>query len=129
MSRAVYRLRLDDGNQGIPLTSPYGPGALWLRAGLELPDLGPGMSLEAGALFLSKNTAADLLNTVYEASDAIKNAPRTSYFELSASAKYSWKSFAFTFAPLLAARDRELWAELALGVSWAFELRKEYRGE
>lgn len=28
LSRAVYRLRLDDGAQGIPLTSPYGPGRI-----------------------------------------------------------------------------------------------------
>ena len=124
LGRAVYRLKLDEGSQGIPLGSPYGPGALWFRGGLDLPDLGPGLSLKAGAPLLSKNTAADLLNTLYEASSAVENAPRTLYFELAASARYSWKSLSFTFAPLFAVRDGEIWAELALGASWKYEIRK-----
>lgn len=123
LARAVYRLRLDDEAQGIPLTSPYGPGALWLRAGLNLPKLRPDLSLEAGALLLSKNTAADLLNTPYATSETVANARRMIYGELSVSARYTWKSFAFTCAPLLAVRDGTVWGELALGASYALDLR------
>lgn len=121
LARAVYRLRVNSEAQALPLTSPYGPGALWLRGSFDLPNLTPDMSLNLGVLVLSKNTEADLLNTPFENDPAVANAPRILYIEASASARYIYKAFTFALSPLLAVRDGEVWAELALDASYALD--------
>ena len=70
-----YRYLLGtNGDAGlIPLTSPYGPGALWFRllAGQELGLLG--LRLGTDILLLGKNTAANLIVTPYD--QTVPNAP------------------------------------------------------
>lgn len=115
LARAIYRLRVDWGAQALPLTSPYGPGSLWLRGSFDLPNPAPSLSLRAEGLFLSKNRLADLVNTPYTYDAAVAEAPRTIYGEVSLMARYVWRAFTLTLTPILAVRDGEFWAEAAIG--------------
>jgi len=69
-----------------------------------------------------------LLHTEFAASEAVANAPRTIYGELSVTARYTWNAFAFTCVPLLAVRDNDLWAELTLGAAYSLNLRMPVKG-
>ena len=92
--KAIYRIYLDGENQLIPMTSPYGPGAIWVEANTEI-NTTFGLS---GCLFfnyLNKNTLADLVSTAYERADEVMaEAPRLNQFE--AGIELSYKLFGFT---------------------------------
>jgi hypothetical protein len=121
LSRAIYRIALDTGTRVLPLTSPYGPGAFWVEADVELADiLGYGsIGLDFG--YLSKNPLADLTNTAYEASETVKNAApvRTVNIGVPVSFdRYRWLDVHVT--PALFIRNGEVWFQADMGARYRF---------
>ncbi|HUW40080.1 MAG TPA: hypothetical protein VMV90_03650 [Rectinemataceae bacterium] len=118
LARAQYRYLLSDNGEAglIPLTSPYGPGALWCRldASQELGDTG----LAAGPrlLLLGKNVAANLIDTPYDTSDA--NAPWEFYGQLGLALKWRSGAFDFSAAPAACVRDYSWWVESSFAVTY-----------
>lgn len=88
LARQVARYYTDDGD-GIllPFSSPYGPGAAWLKLDASARPLAAWLTLSLDALILSKNTAADLVDTPYRRDPAVENAPRTLFIELGLKAR------------------------------------------
>ncbi len=83
LARHVARYYTDDGDGIIlPFSSPYGPGALWLQVDAEIKPFGSWLSFGLDFFFLSKNTQANLITTLYERSATVANAPRTVFVEL-----------------------------------------------
>lgn len=117
LARAIYRFRLDWSAEALPLTSPYGPGAAWVKGAYILRQVLPDLDLRADALVLSKNREANLLATVFLRDPAVQNAARTLYTEISAEALYTLAGFTFRVRPLFAVRDGTPWFELSLGAT------------
>jgi hypothetical protein len=76
LAKMIARYKSDSGEILLPLTSPYGPGALWaeLRIGARHERMPLGLGLEV--LVLSKNTEADLVTTAFKDDEAVAKAPR-----------------------------------------------------
>ena len=75
LSKAIYRLNVDNGNKTLPLTSPYGPGVIWFASSATVA-LSDTLRLTLDYELLSVNTEANLFTTPYEEDDAVKNADR-----------------------------------------------------
>ena len=75
LARAIYRLEGDGTRPSMPLTSPYGPGALWFRARASLEWRGARAALRYRAL--GRKPGVDLYTTSYASSDAIEATART----------------------------------------------------
>ncbi|MFW5843340.1 MAG: hypothetical protein ACOCW6_05400 [Spirochaetota bacterium] len=75
LSKAIYRLNVDNGNQTLPLTSPYGPGVVWLAGSASLA-VSDAVRLTLDCELLSVNTEANLFTTPYDEDDTVKNADR-----------------------------------------------------
>ncbi|HET7838611.1 MAG TPA: hypothetical protein VFL04_02540, partial [Rectinemataceae bacterium] len=118
LARAIYRLDLDNGAGLIPLTSPYGPGALWFLAsgGLELG--GSGLRLGTELLVLGKNTEANLIATPYD--KTIQDAPWELFASLKLPVRYRTGSIDLTASPDLCLRNRQLWLEAAFVLGYHF---------
>ena len=86
LARAIYRWNADDGFESMPLTSPWGPGALWVQldGSVALGDL-----IIAPELRLLGTNGADLTTTPYAASDELEGASRTWANSLAVEATYS----------------------------------------
>ncbi|MBN1647459.1 MAG: hypothetical protein JW874_05450, partial [Spirochaetales bacterium] len=64
--------RTDGGNITMPLTSPYGPGSLWLEVDIALLDLA-GFNFDINLLYLEKINDVDLIDTPYERNDDVRD--------------------------------------------------------
>lgn len=123
LEEAIYRIYLDYGNILIPFSSPYGPGAFWVEFDSNIEtDFG----LSGGLFFnfLSKNTLADLITTVYErADDVMADAPRDLRFELGAEINFDFlKRFHLYIEPsFLHSFERDNSGSISNETSW-FEL-------
>lgn len=82
LARSIYRWRLyvDGDSIDLPLSSPYGPGAIWGKleasTGMLWGCLRPSLSL----LWISLNDEANLVTTKYLTDSSIANASRTETF-------------------------------------------------
>lgn len=116
--RAVYRVVMDHDNRLMPLTSPYGPGSLWVKVKADI-ELGKGFSLGSDFLFLRKNDGVDLINTKYKRNDSLESAPATDTIVFGIPASWKFRDWlTLTFEPAVFHRDGEgLWFEFSLGVS------------
>ena len=116
LARAIWRLEADGPRESMPLTSPYGPGALWFRAraGGEWTPVegnGTGRGSLAGELSyraLGRIPGVSLYTIPYAADPALEGAARV--WEHRLRLALSWES-------------RELWRGMSLGVTAAPELR------
>jgi len=72
LSRAVYRLQTDGPPRPMPLTSPYGPGALWFDFGSRFAWERVSAGLEYR--FLGQKLDANLFSTPYVASSYLEEA-------------------------------------------------------
>jgi hypothetical protein len=119
LARAIYRLRLNTGGVLIPLTSPYGPGARWLRleGGYRLGLTGPRLGAEL--LLLGKNSEANLVSTLYDQS--AKDGAE--FFFGSLTLPISWKLGAFELevAPAALLRNQRWWAEATFTASYSYK--------
>jgi len=114
LSSSIYRMQLDDGDQSIPLTSPYGPGVNWLIA--QLSAAGPNGL--AGAMRFTmerQNTLANLYTTLYQQDSSVENAPYSTLLIFELIASYEWaEMIKVNVDPRLVARDGNFWLELYL---------------
>lgn len=116
--RFQYRYSADSGGLLLPLTSPYGPGAVWgsLSGMLELRELGLELGLDF--LYLSKNSDANLITTEVINNTTTSGASRIQF--ISMALPLLWRSgfWEVSVRPELNVVDGDLWFELWLGASY-----------
>ncbi|NBF40809.1 MAG: hypothetical protein GVY14_10375 [Spirochaetes bacterium] len=144
LSRAIYRQNTDAGSESMPLTSPYGPGALWAlvetSAGWDAgsgpaagaargsdagrrPGAARGPSFDLGLSYLIRveNTRANLYSTPYRASEHVESAPRRVLHRVALRPVYRPVPTMGIYAePALLVDDGELGFEATLGFAWRF---------
>lgn len=115
LSRAIYRYFMDRENQILPMTSPFGPGSRWIYSEIGWSNLS---DVSASLFFqlIDKNTEANLIDTPYETSSTVENAPRTTIMRLGLDIRYAFqKALTVYMKPVLLYRDPVFWGELTLG--------------
>jgi hypothetical protein len=117
LARFQYRYLSDRGAMLLPLSSPYGPGALWLEAAGSLGIEGTGLKVGTELLLLSKNVEANLIDTPYNTDEA-KDGARTYFGSLRIPVEYRLGPFVAGAAPAVLTRNGTWWMELALSVSY-----------
>lgn len=119
--RFQYRYLSDSGGLLLPLSSPYGPGAIWasLSGSLELSGLG--LELGMDFLYLSKNDEANLIDTPVLNNTTTAGAHRSQFLSLSLLLRWRAGFWEFSIRPELAVLDGDPWFELCFGS--AFRLR------
>jgi hypothetical protein len=132
LSRAIYRQNTDAGSESMPLTSPYGPGALWALVETSArwdersrPAAGaaPGPAFDLGLSYLIRveNTRADLYSTPYRASEHVRSAPRRVLHRVALRPVYRPVPTMGIYAePALLVDGGELGFEATLGLAWRF---------
>jgi hypothetical protein len=120
LSRAVFRYLRDGGTVLLPLTSPYGPGALWFSASAEFYPASEGFGYGAELTVLSKNNSANLINTSYAESSSVENASRTLLVRLRPTVEYSRSLYLLSLSPAVAVQDGEWRFEFAALASARF---------
>jgi hypothetical protein len=129
LARAIYRLFLDHGTRTMPLTSPYGPGAVWLfLEGALRGSRGLYSGLSAELVF--RNPEVDLIHTVYEtdaAAGALAN--KTGTLKLGIQARYRpWKWLELYTRPVLSIESGAAALEVVLGGTAVSDRRRFIRG-
>jgi hypothetical protein len=127
LSRAIYRQDTDAGSKSMPLTSPYGPGAVWgvwqMSSRWE-----SGLELSGEYLLRVENTRANLYDTPYRASSRLADAPRRVLHRVGLTGAWrSARGFGAYVEPALLVDGGELGmeAQLGLGYSWGSRTRPE----
>jgi hypothetical protein len=121
LARAIYRYAPNNRAVLLPLSSPYGPGALWGRLVSTLGLPLPGLSLSADLLVLAKTEepgAGRLVNQVdtpYERNDALESAPRVLYLSVDLPLRYARRFWELQLSPALIVRNRRAALECTLG--------------
>ena len=117
LARAIYRLMLDDDTQLMPLTSPYGPGAIWalLESGWRWPG---GLYTSLFTELLFRNPNVDLVSTDYYADDPALNAlaEKTGTLRLGLQVRFRpWKWLELYSRPVLSLDSAGASLEVTLG--------------
>jgi len=116
LARAIYRLHLDHGTRLMPLTSPYGPGAIWtnLEAGWRWQG---GLSTSLFAELLFKNPNVNLVSTPYVKDPALNAlAEKTGTLKLGLQARFRpWKWLELYSRPVLGIQPGGPSLEVTLG--------------
>ena len=129
LARALYRWFLDRGNRLLPLTSPYGPGALWVLAEVGLEDL-KGFSTALQAELVFTNPDVDLIDTPYFGSDPALGdlANKTGFVAVGAELGYApWSWLSLYARPKLLLRQEGAGFQMALGGSALLDWRRGIR--
>ena len=138
LARAIYRWHLDKGSRVLPLTSPYGPGAIWLLAEAGLEDLkGFSAAVQAELLFADPNV--NLVDTPYPTGPEHPDWPpdpnlgqlanKTGSLALGAELGYEpWPWLALYARPRLLLHAEGAGLELTLGASALLDFRTRTRG-
>jgi len=118
LARAIYRFRLNAGGALLPLTSPYGPGALWLRleGGTRLGASGPRVGAEL--LLLGKNREANLVDTLYDQS--AKDGSTLFFGSLTVPVSWRVGAFELSAAPAALVRSHTWWMEATFAAAYRF---------
>lgn len=120
--RFQYRYLSDSGGLLLPLTSPYGPGALWASLSGSLKLSGLGLELGADFLYLSKNDEANLTDTKALDNTTTAGAHRTQFVSLALPLRWKAGYWEMAVEPELCLLDSDVWFELSIGS--AFRLRR-----
>ncbi len=124
LERAIYRYKLDSGNQWIPMTSPYGPGAFWVKGNGGLVNY-KGFSAKIELLYLEKLSGVDLASTKYERNDALKNNTKIMTWSIGLNSSFTYKNWGkITIKPVYFNREGTGWVECTFG----FSLNKGFSG-
>ncbi|HCO49621.1 MAG TPA: hypothetical protein DIT55_09470 [Spirochaetaceae bacterium] len=115
--RFTFRYPLDSGSALLPLTSPFGPGALWwlLRGDMEIG--GSGFKLGTEALILYKHSKADLVHTNYFGDEP---TGQTFFASFSVPVKYSIGAFILLVSPAAIVQDGNIRGEFLVAVTWKY---------
>lgn len=116
LGRAMYRIALDGGTRYLPLTSPYGPGTVWINTEAGLLDwFGFSSSVYVNQLF--ENPAAELTIS-YEESKTVQTTPMIGTTIIGMNFDFHGiKYVTFTAEPAIYIREDSTWMEFTLGVS------------
>jgi hypothetical protein len=118
LSRAIYRYLRDEETVLLPLTSPYGPGAIWVNGNVQFYSAQK-WSLRLKAETIFKNIKASLVTTAYEESVDVENAAMElwGYYGLNCKYEHRVKNTVLSLfiEPALVVRDIDLWPELSIG--------------
>jgi hypothetical protein len=119
LARGIYRYSPSKTAVLLPLTSPYGPGAVWgrLASALSLPRYH--IRLSAELLVLTKNERVNLVDTVYSVKDRTHQTHRIWYASLDFPCVYTWQYLEFTLAPAILLRNAKAAFECTLGVKFS----------
>lgn len=110
LARMQYRFLVSDGETILlPLTSPYGPGAVWSKTGASVGIGNTGFTLGAALLFLAKNPEANLIETEVYDNSTTDSAGYVHYAELSFPCRFRTDPWTFGFSPAVQWREGE-WA-------------------
>jgi hypothetical protein len=125
LARAIYRLFLDQGTRTLPLTSPYGPGAIWTLAEVSL-EFRRGFSVLLRGELVFTNPAVDLIHTAYVRDpDAGALANKTGTLTLCSELAYSpWEWLSVYGRPRLRLAESFCGFELTLGAALTFDWRR-----
>jgi hypothetical protein len=129
LARAIYRVFLDHGTRTMPLTSPYGPGAIW-----ALAEVGAGFRFGLSALLRAElvftNPDVDLIHTPYESSSAAGAlANKTGTLTLCSELQYQpWEWLSVYGRPELRLSSSLTAFELSLGASLCLDWRRQIGG-
>ena len=86
LARAIYRMDLVGGpRRAMPLTSPYGPGAIWAQLGGQV-ETEAGFSAALRLLLLDRNSEVDLYTTPYDG--ASRGGERATAFRTEVDLRY-----------------------------------------
>ncbi|MDA8426831.1 MAG: hypothetical protein M0Z80_11915, partial [Treponema sp.] len=120
LERCIYRYMLDANGLSalIPLTSPYGPGALWFRLLAGQTIGASGMRIGSDILLLGKNTEANLVTTPYDL--AVQNAPWEFFGQFGLNLRYEAGPFEVSIEPSACVRDGGWWMESSFAVAYHF---------
>ncbi|MFZ2782504.1 MAG: hypothetical protein WAZ99_05890 [Rectinemataceae bacterium] len=120
LMRFQYRLTADRGGLLLPLTSPYGPGAIWAELRTRLSD--PKGRLSAGFefLFLAKNPEANLIDTGYTAADEAATTPYVLFLEAGLPLRAEWSGFEAGLRPALVWREGKVSYKAVITAAWRF---------
>ena len=124
--RFQYRYLADAGALLLPLTSPYGPGALWLDASAKIHLDRWNLDTALCFGYLSKNSDANLINTPLINNTVTAAAAKTKFITLALSLTWKQKvlagsSWEIAARPELLYLDGNIWYEFRL--STAFRMR------
>ena len=104
--RFQYRYLIDSGDAMLlPLSSPYGPGALWLSASGGYEFRGTGLRLGLELFLLSKNEEANLVSTEVLGNTSTAGAPRFFFSSLSLPIRYRIGPWELGATPALLVRE------------------------
>jgi hypothetical protein len=127
LARAIYRYIHFNHSVLLPLTSPYGPGTLWLklRGDFKFPSRG----IRAGAelLFLAKHGGVNLVETPYYADNAL-DVYNQFYVSLKIPLSYTWKNLTFSVSPGIRTGWSHAAFECTLGLRYALSGRTTLAG-
>ncbi|MGO8693738.1 MAG: hypothetical protein ACLQMF_08725 [Rectinemataceae bacterium] len=128
LERCIYRYMLDSNGIAalIPLTSPYGPGALWFRllAGQELGL--SGLRIGTDILLLGKNTEANLIVTPYD--QTVQNAPWEFFGQFGLNLRWQSGAFDLSVEPSACERDGTWWFESSFALAYHFKSATKIEG-
>jgi len=129
LARGIYRYTPNKSAVLLPLTSPYGPGALWGKLKGDL--FFPGLNIRAGAelLLLFKNSHVNLIDTLYKADDSLYKLDQW-FFALDLPLTYTWQNKAgaleFLFSPALLLSSEGKVFQCTLGLRWSMQGSRFY---
>jgi hypothetical protein len=129
LARAIYRLHMDKKTRLMPLTSPYGPGAIWtcLEAAWRWRR---GLYTGLFAEVVFKNPEVDLVKTDYvKEPSAGALANKTGTLKLGLEARYRpWKWLELYTRPVLSVEPGNPWMEIVLGGTVISDWRRNIQG-
>lgn len=119
LSRAIYRYQTQKGHYWMPLTSPYGPGALWIEGEAGIKAL-ENIELIAGFTYLKFNSDTNLFTTPYYKDLSLEGFDSTSFScYLESTYRYRLNSdndLSFSLIPVLYSYKGHWWPELEISV-------------
>lgn len=136
-ARFIYRFPMYNGGSILlPLTSPYGPGALWAKThgSVKMFPFGEESAGAAGArrpalivelgysfLFLDLNTEANLIDTVVIGNKTTADAPRSVNFVASLPIKLAYGPWSARVEPAFVWHDESTAFEIELGLGYTLK--------
>lgn len=125
LARAIYRYTPNKSAVLLPLTSPYGPGSLWVkfRADYFIPHL----NMHAGAvfLFLAKKDGVNLIDTPYITNKSLNSFDRF-FFALDLPVSYTWRYFDFYLTPSIFWGTKGAAFECTMGIRFSVKGSRYY---
>lgn len=139
LARGVYRFRTH-GVYMMPMTAPYGPGAVWTRWEADLAGflLGPGhlsFGLDVEVLSRKDREVVNLVDTVYDPDDEdeyelYEKASTELIWRVAPQVTYTHPRFGRWYVePALHGWEEDIWIEVTLGATVALQWRGQYNEE